>query len=387
LHGLRVLIADDNETNRTVLHQQIISWGMRNGSVEDGPSALELLRTAVNRGEPYDLAILDEQMPSMDGLELARLIKADPTIASVQLVLLTSIDVHRDSEEVRQIGIAASLTKPVRQSQLFDCLATVMSAPDEAAADELLSHPVLVSESEDGLEETDGGLLPRILLAEDNAVNREVAVQTLVKLGYRVDVAKDGLEAIETLSHAPYAVVLMDCQMPRMDGYEATARIRQHEGEGHRTPIVAMTAHALQGEREKCLAAGMDDYISKPFQPDELDAVLERWIPQMPPTPEASVLEETDGAKDTEGAIDRAVLLNLRLLQQGSKPSFLDRLIKVFLNDVPLRLATLREDIAQEEAQAIEQQAHALLGVAPASVLTTWLLSAQSLKLSLGRET
>jgi len=330
--------------------------------VEDGPSALELLRTAANRGEPYDLAILDERMSSMDGLELAQRIKADPAIASVQLVLLTSIDVHRDSEEVRQIGIAASLTKPVRQSQLFDCLATVMSAPDEAAADALLSHPVLVSESEDGLEETDGGLLPRILLAEDNAVNREVAVQTLVKLGYRVDVAKDGLEAIETLSHAPYAVVLMDCQMPRMDGYEATARIRQHEGEGHRTPIVAMTAHALQGEREKCLAAGMDDYISKPFQPDELDAVLERWIPQMPPTPEASALEETDGAKDTEGAIDSAVLLNLRLLQQGSKPSFLDRLIKVFLNDVPLRLATLREDIAQEEAQAIEQQAHALLG-------------------------
>ena len=301
-------------------------------------------------------------MPGMDGLELAQRIKADPAIASVQLVLLTSIDVHSDSEEVRQAGIAASLTKPVRQSQLFDCLATVMRASGEAAAGELPSHTVLVSESEDGLGETNAGLLPRILLAEDNAVNQEVAVQTLVKLGYRVDVANDGLEALEALSHTPYAVVLMDCQMPRMDGYETTANIRQHEGEEHLTPIIAMTAHALQGEREKCLAVGMDDYISKPFQPEELGAVLERWILQASPTPEASALEETDDVEDTEDVIDRAVLANLRLLQQEGKPSFLDHLIKVFLNDAPFRLATLREAIAREEAQAIEQQAHALMG-------------------------
>jgi two-component system, sensor histidine kinase and response regulator len=360
LRGLRILIADDNDTNRQILHRQILSWGMRNGSVEDGPRALELLRAAVDRGDPYDLAILDEQMPGIDGLELARRIKADTAIAHTQLVLLTSLNRHSDSEEVRQAGIAASLTKPVRQSQLFDCLATVMGAAAEAPP--APSHTGASSDARHGLEEAKTGPRARILLAEDNAVNQEVAVQILETRGYRVDVAKDGLEALKAISGtSSYNAVLMDCQMPTMDGYEATAEIRKREGEERHTPIIAMTAHALQGEREKCLAAGMDDYISKPFQPEELDAVLERWIPQTASTAEART-SETSSAEAPDGAIDQSVLANLRNLLQDGKPGVLNRLIAMFLDDTPPKLAALREAVAQEEAKALEQVAHALMG-------------------------
>ncbi len=363
LRGLRVLIADDNDTNRQILHRQLISWGMRNGSVEDGPRALELLRAAVDRGDPYDLAILDEQMPGIDGLELARRIKADPATAHTQLVLLTSLNRYRDTEEVRQAGIAATLTKPVRQSQLFDCLATVMGA--SAAAPPAPSHTGAASDARHGLEKAKTEPHARILVAEDNAVNQEVAVQTLETRGYRVDVAKDGLEALEALEAisgtSSYAAVIMDCQMPTMDGYEATAKIRKREGEERHTPIIAMTAHALQGEREKCLAAGMDDYISKPFQPEELDAVLERWIPQTAPTGKARTLE-TSSAEAPESAIDQSVLASLRKLQQDGKPGILNRLIEMFLDDTPPKLAALREAVAQEEAKALEQVAHALKG-------------------------
>jgi two-component system, sensor histidine kinase and response regulator len=362
LRGLRVLIADDNDTNRQILHRQIISWGMRNGSVEDGPRALDLLRAAVDRGDPYDLAILDEQMPGMDGLELARRIKADPAIAHTQLVLLTSLNRYSDSEEVRQAGIAASLTKPVRQSQLFDCLATVMGAAGAAAEAAPAPSPTgASSDTRHSLETAKIEPRARILLAEDNAVNQEVAVQILETRGYCVDVAKDGLEALEAISGISYNAVLMDCQMPTMDGYEATAKIRKREGEKRHTPIIAMTAHALQGEREKCLAAGMDDYISKPFQPEELDTVVERWIPQTAPTAEART-SEMSSAEAPDGAIDQSVLAGLRNLQQDGMPSVLSRLIEMFLDDTPPKLAALREAVGQEEAKVLEQVAHALKG-------------------------
>jgi CheY-like chemotaxis protein/nitrogen-specific signal transduction histidine kinase len=359
LRDVRILIADDNHTNRAILHQQIISWGMRNGSVENGPRALELLRAAADRGEPYDLAILDEQMPGMDGLELARQIKAEPAIASVRLVLLTSLEQHREGEELHQAGIAASLTKPVRQSELFDCLATVMGSVTEEIPTP--SRTVVTSDAEHGYGEAEAKPSTRVLLAEDNAVNQEVAVQILEKLGYRVDVVRNGVEALEALSHIPYDAVLMDCQMPMMDGYEATAMIRRHEGEVHHTPIIAMTAHALQGEREKCLAVGMDDYISKPVKPEELDASLKRWVSRATPTTE-SLASEASSAEAMGGAIDHSVLAGLRNLQQEGKPDVLKRLIGVFISDTQSKLVALREAAEQGEAQTLERVAHTLKG-------------------------
>ncbi|MDQ2856243.1 MAG: response regulator, partial [Acidobacteriota bacterium] len=276
LDHLRALIVDDNATNRKILSHQLSSWGMIHEEADAGVRALELLRAAAAQGTAYDLAILDLMMPGMDGFELARTIKSDPNIAAVRLVLLTSYGQRGHSMTAREAGIAAYLTKPVRQSQLFDCLSNVVSQASLTSGLDLSSSQVpaklLTRHSLKEIKMTSQKL---ILLAEDNVVNQKVAVRQLEKLGYRADAVANGREALEALGRIPYDLVLMDCQMPEMDGYEATAEIRRREGEAKHTPIVAMTAHALEGDRAKCIAAGMDDYVSKPVKPEQLSAVLE----------------------------------------------------------------------------------------------------------------
>jgi signal transduction histidine kinase/CheY-like chemotaxis protein len=278
LRGQRLLIVDDNATNRTILHHQMAAWGLYADGAASGQLALEMLRTAAMRNEPYDLALLDMQMPGMDGLELARTIKADPALTTLPLVMLTSITQRGHMELVQQAGIAAYLTKPVRQSQLFDCLMLVIGTSMPAADPSSRTTRPLIDRYR--LAQVKAQTQPRILVAEDNLINQKVAVRLLEKLGYRADVAANGQEVVEALTHTPYAAVLMDCQMPHMDGFEATVAIRQREGPTRHTPIIAMTASAMQGDREKVLAAGMDDYISKPVKVDDLAAMLRRWIPQ-----------------------------------------------------------------------------------------------------------
>ncbi|MDX6290828.1 MAG: hypothetical protein QOH42_2627, partial [Blastocatellia bacterium] len=274
LDRLHALIVDDNATNRKILSHQLNSWGMVHDEADSGVRALELLRSAAAEGTPYDLAILDFMMPGMDGFELARAIKSEPALASVRMVLLTSFGQRGDGATAHEAGIAAYLTKPVRQSQLFDCLANVVSQTTRPEAATLLSgENSLVTKHT--LAEANPMSNKIILLAEDNIVNQKVAVRQLQKLGYRADTVANGREAVEALGRIPYDLVFMDCQMPEMDGYEATAEIRRREGEAKHTPIVAMTAHALQGDREKCIAAGMDDYVSKPVKVEELIRVLD----------------------------------------------------------------------------------------------------------------
>jgi signal transduction histidine kinase/CheY-like chemotaxis protein len=277
LNGQRLLIVDDNATNRTILQHQVAAWGIRGDGAASGQLALEMLRTAAMRNAPYDLALLDMQMPGMDGLELARTIKADPALAALPLVMLTSITQLGHEELVHQAGIAAYLTKPVRQSHLFDCLTLVkgLSTPAVGSSSQI-TQPLI---DRYRLAQVKAQIQPRILVAEDNLISQKVAVRLLEKLGYRADVAANGQEVVEALRHTPYAAVLMDCQMPQMDGFEATVAIRQREGSTRHTPIIAMTASAMPGDREKVLAAGMDDYISKPVKPDDLAAMLRRWIP------------------------------------------------------------------------------------------------------------
>ncbi|HEX9918316.1 MAG TPA: response regulator, partial [Pyrinomonadaceae bacterium] len=274
LDKLRVLIVDDNATNRKILSHQLTSWGMIHEEADSGLRALEALRQAAAQGTAFDLAILDLMMPGMDGFELARAIKSDPAIAGARLVLLTSFGQRGDDAAAREIGVAAYLTKPVRQSQLYDCLSTVVGhAPAASERD----APAGLSAGR-ALKETRKMSPKLILLAEDNIVNQKVAARQLQRLGYRADLVANGLEALEALGRIPYDLVLMDCQMPEMDGYEATAEIRRREGGAKHTPIVAMTANALEGDREKCIAAGMDDYVSKPVRPEELGEVLERLL-------------------------------------------------------------------------------------------------------------
>ena len=278
LDQLRVLIVDDNATNRRILRHQSKCWGMVPTETESGQQALTLLSAAAADGAAYDLAILDLMMPEMDGFDLARAIKATPEIASVPLVLLTSFGERRHSVVAQEVGIAAYLTKPVRQSKLFETLTTVMSDDMKQWS---ASESVLLSPRRErrGVTQEEAKLSNElILVAEDNIVNQKVAIRQLKKLGFRADAVANGREAIEALGRIPYALVLMDCQMPEMDGYAATIEIRRLEGITKRTPIVAMTAHALEGDREKCIEAGMDDYISKPVKTEELERVIAQLL-------------------------------------------------------------------------------------------------------------
>jgi two-component system, sensor histidine kinase and response regulator len=362
LRGLRVLVVDDNETNRKIVHEQIISWGMKNGQAQDGQRALEIMRSAAERGEPYDVAILDIQMPQMDGIELAEKIKTDSSISSTRLVMMSSIVQRGESGEARRAGAEAYLTKPVRQSQLYDALATVMSKPEKVVPEKKDEKQLVTSHS---LREAKAQSRLRVLVAEDNQVNQQVAVKMLERLGYKADVAANGLEALEALSRIPYSAVLMDVQMPEMDGYEATAEIRRRErSEGQHTPVIAMTANAMEGDREKALEAGMDDYVSKPVKVEELEAALERWLLQDEEKvePDTAAPGAASGSVAPDASIDQSVLEGLRELQEEGEPDVLKELIELFLEDVPSQLEALREAEERDDAKSVERTAHTLKG-------------------------
>ena len=278
IRGLRAFIVDDNATNRKILHQQLASWGMHVGSAEGGLPALEELRSAVERGEPYHVAVLDLQMPGMNGLELAERIKTDPTLTSTRLLLLTSLNQYNMVENTYRAGVEAILTKPIRQAQLFNCLTTVLGPSGDSLSASLEPEaPSGDSAGKDAYEPQ-----THVLLVEDNPANRDVTMMMLEKLGYRVDAVKNGVEAVEAVEAlsrtSSYAAILMDVQMPEMDGYKATKEIRRNDGEGRHTPIIGMTGNAMHGDREKALEAGMNDYVLKPVRLDELGEVLRRWV-------------------------------------------------------------------------------------------------------------
>ncbi len=353
LEALRVLVVDDNATNRKILSHQLNSWGMIYEEADSGARALEALRRAASRGEPYDLAILDLMMPGMDGFELARAVKSDPMIAGARLVLLTSFGVRGDGASARGLDVAACLTKPVRQSQLFDCLMTVVSQSPELGA----ARAVVPSKVYTKYATRETKMFPNklILLAEDNVVNQKVAVRQLQKLGYRADAVANGREALEALGRIPYDLVLMDCQMPEMDGYEATAEIRRREGASKHTPVVAMTANALEGDRERCIAAGMDDYVSKPVKQEELAAVLERLLSDAsrPASDAACVLKDTRPPVDLERL--HAVM--------GDDPEEVCAIIGVYLEQMTHSLERLDAAIASGDAPEVNSITHNCVGV------------------------
>jgi two-component system sensor histidine kinase/response regulator len=294
LHGVRVLIVDDNETNRTILHHQLAAWGMTDECAAGAPEALVKLREAARNGRPFPLAVLDMQMPDMDGLMLAQAIKADSALASTRLIIMTSLGQRHDCTTLQASGVARCLTKPVKQIQLFECVLSVMAdhlqamvtgRPLKTGPDDTGRHrrPPIAPGKADAAAASDTPRprsRGRVLLAEDNPVNQRVALHQLDRLGYMADAVGNGHEAVTALGQIPYDLVLMDCQMPEMDGYQATTAIRALEGSGRRTPIIAMTASALDGEMQKCLDAGMDAYISKPVKIDQLRALLDEWMPE-----------------------------------------------------------------------------------------------------------
>jgi signal transduction histidine kinase len=272
LGGTRVLCVSDHVTSSAILQQQLSAWGLQVDMASDGPEALAKLQTASASRVPYALALLDMQRPETDGMALAQSIKANPLLATVPLVLLTAFGQRGAGDMAHHLGIAASLSKPIRQAQLYDCLTTVLGI--------VTATPCTLLVTRQSLAEMRAPRHWRILVAEDNVVNQRVAIRLLEKLGCRADVAANGYEVLDALQRQSYDLVFMDCAMPEMDGFTAAATIRECEApHGTTLPIVAMTASALPDDRDACLAAGMNDYLSKPVQIQDLAAMLQKWLP------------------------------------------------------------------------------------------------------------
>ena len=334
--GRRVLIVDDNATNREILVRQAESWGLQAAATEFPSQALGWIR----QGEPYDVAVLDMQMPEMDGVTLAQEIRRHRGESELPLVLLTSLGRLQES---RATGtFAACLSKPARASHIYEAIVSALSGGPAAdsAPDANLEPPTAAGEVS----------RLRILLVEDNAVNQTLALLLLKKVGYHADVAGNGLEALAALAERAYDVVLMDVQMPEMDGLEATRRINARWPADRRPRIIAMTANALASDRDECLAAGMDDYVAKPIRLEELTAALDRC------TPLGNV---TSQSASRAAAVDAASIEQLKGMAGGDS-SFLSELIDVFLSDSPKQLSTLREAVEHGDAETAHRCAHTL---------------------------
>ncbi len=281
LEGVRVLIVDDHALSRRVLQEQISSWGMVSRVYATSQEALAALHEAQIAGHPYQVAILNYYLSDMNGEELGRSIKKDPALQETLLVMLTSIGQRGDAKRMREAGFSAYLVKPVSPSLLFDALSTVWGTSLEGIPTELITRHTLAESLQTQQEPPVKIVRPihaRVLVVDDNIVNQKMAVKMLEKLGCTTEVADNGLEAVKRVGKSTYDLVLMDCQMPEMDGYEATAKIRLQESSSKHTLIVAMTAHAMKGDRERCLKAGMDDYIAKPIKKENLFEMMEKWI-------------------------------------------------------------------------------------------------------------
>jgi PAS domain S-box-containing protein len=284
LNGITVLIVDDNVTNRQIIMHQIGAWGMIGTEASSGKQALEKLRAGDQNGQPFVLAIIDLMMPEMNGFELAEAIKADPKLAPVSLILLASVTERSHGEKAKRAGIAAYLPKPVRQAQLYECVIEVISRSrggPSPVVELVTQHSLRETKLENKVFST-----VRILIAEDNPINQLVALGQLENLGYRAESVVNGVEVLAYLEHTDVDIILMDCQMPEMDGFAATAEIRRREGTARHTTIIAMTANAFEGDEELCLAAGMDDYLRKPVRVENLRQKLEHWaVPEVEELP------------------------------------------------------------------------------------------------------
>jgi CheY-like chemotaxis protein/HPt (histidine-containing phosphotransfer) domain-containing protein len=362
LSNVRVLIVDDNATSREILSTLMVSWGMRPAETSDGAAALQALRQAQADKDPFVIAVLDMQMPGMDGETLGLAIKADERLAGTRMVMLTSLGMPGDACRLQEIGFDAFLTKPTRHLELKSVLSLAIGGRGT-----IQTQPQPDAKSAQGcnLSGLFAGGKARILLAEDNISNQLVALGILKKLGLRADAVANGDEAVKALCTLPYDVVLMDVQMPVMDGLEATRQIRSKDStvRNHDIPVIAMTARAMQGDREKCLAAGMNDYVSKPVTPQSLSKTLKKWLPQETEEygkqADIRTQERTDGAQTVEPPVWNYVEMMERMM---GDEDLAKTILAGFLEDVGQRIQDLKACLAAGDVQGFAHQAHTIKG-------------------------
>jgi CheY-like chemotaxis protein/HPt (histidine-containing phosphotransfer) domain-containing protein len=408
LTGARILVVDDREINRLLVTTLLKNWGCSFAEAANGETALDRLREAVRAGRPYEAALVDRHMPGLDGPELGRRIKQSPELRATQLILMTSLGERGDATQFTKIGFAGYLTKPLRQALLRECLALVLGrsqTPAAAPAPGLITRHTVSEARKQRV---------RILLAEDNITNQLVVKAMLKKLGYRADVVANGREVLTALQIIPYDLVLMDCQMPEMDGFAATRAIRKadlsavssavlsrrsplakadlsrrslpkadssfilHPSSFPHIPIIALTALVMPGDREKCLEAGMNDFLGKPVQPAELAAVLERWLDKVEDrTPKPFTGKKTtsnEAPAEKHGDKIKIPSVELQTACIFDKAAFLARImhdknmarivIKGFLDDMPQQIEALKKYCAAADVANAERQAHNIKGAA-----------------------
>ena len=361
LRGLSVLVVDDSVTNGRILTEMLANWDMKPTLVHEGESALAAVGHARDSGHPFGLVLLDADMPEMDGLALAKRINRTVAGAGDTLIMMfTSVSPHPAPAQRERLGIAACLTKPIRQSDLLDAIAVAFDSPSRHE-DQPASAGASTAESRRPL---------RVLLAEDNEVNQTLAVRMLEKRGHSVVVAGNGREALAAWEREPFDLILMDIQMPEMDGLEATAAIRAAEQEmgaaptgGRCTPIVALTAHAMKGDRERCLEANMDDYVSKPIRPEVLFETIERLVPPAPAEhaePPHHEGQMRGGANQGgNGGFDADVLF----ANVDGDRELMVEVVGLFAEECPRLLSEIRDAIARSDAETLERAAHTLKGL------------------------
>jgi len=392
LQGRHLCIVETNDTIRFLLQHYAESWGMVCDLARNGSEALALLQERARQGRPFDVAILDQTISETiqeDGLSLGKAIRQIPALIQTPLILLTSLGQRGEAHLAQESGFNGYLTKPVRHQQLQQCLQMVLGKETLPASPDDIPSTTLITRHT--IEETQAQAQIRILLAEDNLVNQKVAVRMLIKLGYRVDIATNGLEAVEAVGRATYDLIFMDCQMPEMDGYSATKLIRKtEEGRQNRSearreplteknsstphsthrapsrlPIIALTANALKEDREACLEAGMDDFLGKPVKLEELSAMITKWLPDLTGTKLVGhPITPNNGKHSTSlpPCLDETVLQNLKALGGKDEPEFFTTMVDQFLADLPRHLESIKQAIDQYDLDALMKAAHACKG-------------------------
>lgn len=385
LTGRRVCIVESNDTIRFLLDHYTQSWGMCCEMAENGSDGLALLHKRAQEGKPFDVALLDHTLSETvqeDGFSLATCIRQTPEIAKIPLILLTALGKRGEGKVAQNAGFAAYLTKPIRHAQLHQCLQIVLSSEPSSAAPTDIGSPGLITRHT--VEEAQAQTQVHILLAEDNVVNQKVAVRMLQKIGYRVDIVENGQEAVEAVDRTSYDLVLMDCQMPEMDGLEATRKIREAASLKRKAketispdalpltphkndwiPIIALTANALPGDREDCLKAGMDDFLAKPVRLEELSTMITKWLPHRTANEKVPPSAPRKNRKDSPSfpaSLDEAILQNLKSLAGEDDPEFFLTVIDQFLSDLPRHLEGIKQAVERQDAESLVKTAHACKG-------------------------